>query len=427
MRFCKILIILIILSFFGGLIAYQQSLKMPKELTIATGSKLGGYYYFAKKYQPQFKEHGINLQIKTSAGSVEALQLLEKGEVDIAFVQGGTADKKYHKKFISLASVFYEPLWVFYNGDEQINYLNQLKGKKISIGKQGSGTRAMFEVILKENGIKEENLLALNNKEAIQALKEKTIDAYCIVVSPKSPLISELLQNKNIKLMSFQRKDAYKDKYNYINSLTLHEGVIDLEKNIPQQDIEMLSTTASLVTNVDLNSDLQRFIIKMIRPIHKDGAILEPKEYFPTANFVQIPISEHTKNYLEQGEPWLEKFLPFWLATLIDNLFIFLLPLIPLYIIYDKFLLPSYSLRVNHLVYVYNESLRTLELMIDTKQQNTKEIKEELLSIKKQVSRNCILYLIKTDTYYNLIIKTDKLLDSLKLCEDDWEQTLLDN
>lgn len=135
----KIFLILIPISIFMiYMIVNYIAPPMPKNISIATGAKDGMYYHYATIYKKLLKKDGIDLEIVPTAGSVEALKLLSDKKVTFAFMQGGTAKDLNSSNIESLASIYPEPLWVFYPKLNTLNSLSELNGKKIAIGKKGS-------------------------------------------------------------------------------------------------------------------------------------------------------------------------------------------------------------------------------------------------------------------------------------------------
>ncbi len=142
-----------------------------KEITIATGSKNGNYYKTALEYKKLLEKEEVKVNILTSAGSIENIELLKQNKADIVFLQNGTINNKEAKNAKSLASIYYEPLWVFYKNDGYpVDYIIQFISKKISIGKEGSGTRHLAQDILKDNGINETNSTILNYESVKQRM-----------------------------------------------------------------------------------------------------------------------------------------------------------------------------------------------------------------------------------------------------------------
>ena len=122
-----------IISVIGFFIAYQfVDPAPPRQLTIATGSTDGAYYAIGKEYSRMLKKYGITLHVKSTAGSVENLRLLEKadGNVHVAFMQGGIHTSGNEKDIIALGSLYYEPLWIFVQTEFKVEKLSDLKGDK---------------------------------------------------------------------------------------------------------------------------------------------------------------------------------------------------------------------------------------------------------------------------------------------------------
>ncbi len=391
----------------------------PKSFSIATGRSDGAYYHFAKEYQRLLKKEGITLKIVTTAGSIEALKLLDSSKVDVAFIQGGTA-KEYinHQNLSSLASIFYEPLWIFYSKKlKSISYLYDLKSKTISIGEVGSGTKALSQMLLKENGItkKNTNIKYLNSQKAINELKNGKLDALFMVVSPRSKSVKELLSSKDIELFSFKRALAYKQKFLFLTDLTLGEGIIDLTKNIPSNDKVLLATTCALVQNNNFNPELMKLLLKVAKKIHSKKTLFAESGFFPSSKFVQIPMNEDAEIYLLKGDSFLEKIFPFRVAVTINRLIIFIIPLITLLLPFFKGILPIYRWRIRYKIYRWygklNEIDKNIEFMdIKSIQKSIKDIKE----LQKEIKDQTDIPLSYMGEYYNLQLHIDLILKKLK-------------
>ncbi|KHD05728.1 hypothetical protein PN36_04975 [Candidatus Thiomargarita nelsonii] len=359
---CKVSIPIIIIILLTVIIAYQfVEPAPPKEASIATGRVGGGYHTFGLEYQKRLADEGFQLDIQPTAGSIEVLKRLKSGEVSLGLVQGGTANSVSGLQ--SLGSLFYEPLWVFHRKNLSLEYLFDLRGKRVAIGEEGSGTRPVAFQLLQNNQVTQDNttLLGLSSKEAAQQLIAGEIDAAFFVMSPSASLIPKLLHNPEIDLMSFKRDLAYSSRYPFLTSVKLGEGMIDLENNIPSEDKILLATTASLVAREDLDPNLvYLFLMKMIE-VHKTGGIFEKQGQFPSERFVEFPMNQDASYYLENGPSWLQRIFPFWLATTLDRLKIMLIPLLAVMFPLLKGAFPLYQFGIRFKIFRWYSKLYEIE------------------------------------------------------------------
>ncbi|MBE0492039.1 MAG: TAXI family TRAP transporter solute-binding subunit [Sulfurospirillum sp.] len=385
----------------------------PRTITIATGSTSGSYFSFANTYKKLLQKQRFELVIVPTAGSVEALQKLQNKEVDVAFIQGGTAQQSDKENLESLASIYFEPLWIFYNANLNFKYINELKGKKIAIGALGSGTRPLALDILHENHINENNshLLELSGKNAKESLLNGEIDAFFTVISPHSPMIQELLINPNIKLLNIKRANAYSKRFQYLTPLHLSEGVVNLEKNIPTQNITLLSTTATLVIQKDLHPDLIRLLLKSAKEIHAKTSIFQESENFPSDKYLQIPINQDAQHYLQKGDSFLEKIFPFWIASTIDRFIIMIIPLLTLLFPIIKGALPLYRWRIRSKIYKWYKILHEIDLKLDCLNANElKSIQTDLEKMAHDIQHDSKIPLSYMGEYYDLRVHADLIL-----------------
>ena len=294
------ILLLVIASFYLTSKFIEPSSK--KEITIATGSIDGEYYQTALKYKEILEKQKVKVNILTSNGSMENIQLLNDKKADIAFIQNGIDELKEQTHIKAIASIYYEPLWIFYKNDTyKMDYLIQLISKKISIGKEKSGTEDLALKILNDNGINKKNsqLLYNSTQEAKNLIIKGEIDAMFIVSSPNSNVIKELLENPDISLFSFKRAKAYSRKYSFLEATPIYEGTIDLYKNLPSQDINLLSTTANLIVRDDFSDELTRLILKEIKRIHNKKGLFETQNQFPNIDNLTIEINEDAQKAIK--------------------------------------------------------------------------------------------------------------------------------
>jgi len=337
----------------------------PTRLTIATGGPNGAYYAFGQRYREILARDGITLEVLETNGSLENIELLESPDarVDVAFVQGGTGGHARGNTIQSLASVYYEPLWIFAREAVALTRPSDIISRRMSIGPEGSGTRALILELTRDSGIDENELMIsdLVGQAAVDALRSGSLDVMMLVASPASYLVQELLRSDDVKLLSFVRMDAYTRRHRYLSKLTLPEGAIDLSGNLPPDDVALLAPTANLVAREDLHPALVDLLLEAANEVHGAGGLFEQPGAFPSPRFLVFPLSDEARRYFKSGPPFLRRTLPFWAATLIDRLALMLLPLIAIIIPLMRIMPPIYKWRVRRRVYKWYKELRKLE------------------------------------------------------------------
>lgn len=410
-----LIIIFVSICFYITFQFIQPSPK--KEITIATGSKTGEYYNTALKYKELLEKEKVTVNIIETNGSIENLELLNDKKVDIAFVQNGTI--KDDKNIEILSSIYFEPLWIFYNKNIQNpTYIKDFLDKKISIGSLKSGTENLALEILDINGINSNNtnLLNLNTNDSKEALKKGEIDAMFIVTSPDSTIIKELLLDENIYLFSFKRANAYSKKFTYINSITLYEGTVNLNNNLPNEDKNLLATTALLVTHTDFPDELIRIFLKKVKEVNSSKTLFSEENEFPNLLNIEKNINEEAQRYLSQGDTWLEKIFPYWIASNIDRLKILLIPFLTLLIPISKGLFPLYRWSIRSKIYRWYDELQSIDLSLEgLEKEELKKKLVELERLKKEIKEETKVPLSYMGEYYDLIMHIELIISKANI------------
>ena len=330
----------------------------PDRIVMATGEPDGAYARLADRYAAILARNGITLDLLPSAGSVENLELLQAATADIGFVQSGLAGQQVAEDVVALGSMYLEPLWLFLREGLSIEDIGDLKGRRIGIGAEGSGTRVVALTLLRANGIDKQTaeLSALPATEATAAFGRGELDAAFLVAAPESASVEQLTSTPGVTLYDFERTPAYARVYRFLSPVLLPEGVLNLDANIPERDIHTTAPTAMLAAQRDLHPALIDLLLVAAAEIHGGSSLLSEPGDFPTARFVDLPLSEEAARHLERGAPFLLRYLPFWAATLVDRLWVLLLPLIGLALPVFKLVPPAYRWRVRRrLLGVYDE------------------------------------------------------------------------
>ena len=369
-------VILICLAGLVGTYLLCVKAPPPSKIVIATGSQSGAYYKFGQRYAEELKKEGLTVELRETQGSGENLQLLQDAGsgVSVAIVQSGVADQKARDDLQALGSLYREPLWVFYRGDAPIERLSQLAGKRISVGPTGSGTYPIAVQLLAANGLPEAADAAAEKKTvlvqpekidaAAAALQKDELDAAFFVAAFKTDYIQRLLNDDKVRLLSFGQQEAYHRQYRFLSELTMPAGLVNLGQNLPSKDVALLAPTAMLVARKDLHPALVSLLLTVATRIHAQGDELSSPGEFPSASYTDIPIGKDADEFYKYGPPVLQRYLPFWLASLVDRLKIMVVPLIMLLLPLFRAAPPLVRWRTRRKIYLWYSALRDIDKKI---------------------------------------------------------------
>jgi TRAP-type uncharacterized transport system substrate-binding protein len=285
-----------------------------------------------KRYQRVLARHGLVVKLEPSAGAIESLGDLRnpKSGVNVALVPGGITTKQDSPELVSLGTVFYQPLWIFSRGHLPHGLL-QLRGGRISIGPEGSSSRALSLELLGRPGWidqKSTTLLGLAPAESAQALIRGDIDAAIFVDGWESPVVQRLLKTNGVSLESIPRADALVRIYPYLNKLVLPAGTIDPVEPQPPADVILIGPKSSLVVRNDLHAVIQYRLLESAVEIHSTPSMFRTADQFPAPESVDLPLSPYARDFYKTGSPFLLRHLPFWLAVLLEQPLVWVIPLL---------------------------------------------------------------------------------------------------
>jgi TRAP transporter TAXI family solute receptor len=351
----------------------------PHKIVIASGGKTGAYYRHAQRYADELRKEGLDVDVRETAGSVENLHLLRNTDsgVTLAIVQGGVASPDDAQKLVALGSLYREPLWVFHRGDKPVERLTQLGGKRIGVGPSGSGTHAVALQLLSANGITEANPTSNEAKSssersqtalarqdvasAAKSLQQGELDAAFFVAGYDADYIQRLLFDSQVKLMSFDRQEAYHRRFRFLAPVSLPMGIVDLGRNIPNRDCALIAPTATLVVRRDFHPALVPLLLMAATRIHGKGDELSSPGEFPSPSYCDLPVSEDARHFYKSGQPVLQRLLPFWGASLVDRAKVMLIPLVMLAMPLLRAAPPLLRWRTRRRIYRWYSDLRGID------------------------------------------------------------------
>lgn len=311
----------------------------PDTITITSGAEGSIFRTTAERYGKILARNGVKLEILPSEGALANLKRLSDPAftVDVGFVQGGLASGvDGSDELLSLGSILYEPVMVFYRGTQSLQRLSLLQGKRIAIGREGSGTHALALTLLKANGIEPKartTLLNLSGSAAVEALLKRKIDAAFLLGDSATPAnMRNLLHAPGIRIFDFTQADGYVRRFRYLSKLELPPGSLDLGKNLPVKPLTLIAPTVELVAREGLHPALSDLLIDAAREVHGRATLIQHAGEFPAPLEHEFRISDDAARYYKSGKGFLYRYLPFWLASLVDRAFVVLVPIIVLLI-----------------------------------------------------------------------------------------------
>ncbi len=369
----------------------------PHTIAIATGVDNSAYEDFAQRYKTILARHHIQVVMRPSEGSMQNLHGLTqaKADADVAFIQSGTSNDEVAERngLVSLGSLFVEPVWIFYReaalskvkpmtSDEAVTaktrkaaaltitamtQLGEMRGLSLNVGPKGSGGPRLAHQLLAANRV-DANELTLSNLEdtpAVMKLLDGSLDAVMFVSAPETQLVQMLLQTPGIKLFNFDQAEAYSRRFPFLSHVVLPRGIVALERDIPHEDVHLIAPTATLVTKASTHPAIIELLMQAATEVHGGPGWFRRAGEFPNDQYTEIPVSPVAERYYKSGTPFLERYLPFWLANVIDRMWVIIVPVIALLIPLSRILPPLYTWRVRSRVYRWYGQLREVESDVD--------------------------------------------------------------
>ena len=385
----------------------------PKKVVLATGVDQGAYAAFGKRYAELLKGYGIDVELRTTQGTAENLALLHDPEsgVDLAFVQGGVDETPVavgdSDALVSLGSLFYEPVWVFYREEsarrllnaDSVSALSQLRGWKLNIGAPGSGIHGLMSLMLDANHLAAPTVTLLEQPAAaaVAALLAGESDAIALASAPESAVVQTLLRTPGIRLLDLAQSEAYSRRFAFMRPLVLPRGLVDLGADLPAQDIHLVAPLATLVARKDMHPALIQLFVQAAQKIHGGAGWFQRKGDFPSPLNTDRPLAAEAKRFYQSGVPVLQRHLPFGVANLIDRMWPVVLSILAILLPLMRVLPPIYQMRIRRRVFRWYEQLRTIEASIGV--QPPKDPNDELDQLESRVSQVSVPLAYADDLY----------------------------
>lgn len=347
----------------------------PKRVVLATGPEQSAYDAFGQRYAQALAREGIELVLLRTQGSSDNLQMLRSGQADLGFVQGGTAvlGEEDQTSLLSLGSLFVEPLWLFYQeqavqqrtpGQSSLSHLRQMKGWRVNVGSDGSGVPQLFEHILSVNRLSGKDFKLSNFRQtpATVAFLNGHLDALVFASAPESPMVQMLLQTPGVRLLNFPQSEAYARRLGYLQPVVLPQGVVDLASNVPSHDVRLIAPTTSLVARADTHPAVVQLMTQAALALHSPASWFSRAREYPSLAHAELPLSPEAVRVVSGGGvPYLQRYLPFWLANLVERMWLAMGLILALALPLSRVVPPLYTLRIRSRVFRWYAQLRDIE------------------------------------------------------------------
>lgn len=379
-----------------ALIVYLVSLLHPlppRRIVLATGPVGSSYEYFGKRYKIALAKEGIEVDLKATNGGLDNLKLLRDPHsgVQAGFVEGGVATEEDSPALLSLGTLVYEPVWLFTHKPVTDRALFALRGKKVAVGPEGSDTRALVEELLKRSKL---NLgfyqsMSLEPEEAAAQLAQGKLDAALFMLGWGNPIIKKLVSEPGVYLANFSRADAYVALFPALYKKDFPAGVGDLETNRPPRDTTLLATKTSLIVKGDLHPALQYLLLEAATQIHSRANVFQKAGEFPAPEALEIGLSPDARHFYKSGRPFLQRYMPFWLAALVEQLIVLIIPVVGLMYPLGKGLTSLYGWGMQRKIYLIYGELYFLEAEMEKlgNRAPTKEILDRMEHLESRTNR----------------------------------------
>jgi len=370
----------------------------PKRVTLATGPAQSAYDEFGKRYQQALKRYGIQVVLLPSEGSRANLRLLKEGKADLAFVQGGSGDVNANEDsgIMSLGSLFVEPLWLFYREDAvkkapggAITSLTQLKDLRVNVGGRGSGSPGIMRRLLEANNMDmaQMKISRLNQTEATVAFLNGELDVIVFASAPESLMVQMLLQTPGVRLVDFAQSEAYSRRFPFLTPVVLPRGVVDLARDLPPQDVHLVATTTAMLSREQTHPALVQLFAQTAHDLHSPAGWFNKAGSFPNIEHTEYPIAPDAERTIRAGRPFLQRWLPFWLANLVERMWLVLGIIVAVVLPLSRIVPPLYQFRIRSRVFRWYAQLRDIEARLHARPDASESLAQELDALDERVGR----------------------------------------
>jgi hypothetical protein len=213
------------------------------------------------------------------------------------------------------------------------------------------------------------------------------LDAIVFASAPESLMVQMLLQTPGVKLMDFSQSEAYSRRFPYLTPVVLPRGVADLSGDLPPQDVRLVATTTNLLAREGTHPALLQLFAQAARDIHSPAGWFNRAGSFPNIEHSEYPVSREAERAYRVGQPFLQRWLPFWLANLVERMWLALGIILAVLLPLSRIVPPLYQFRIRSRVFRWYGQLRDIEQRLQAQPEERGELARELDHLDERVGR----------------------------------------
>lgn len=362
----------------------------PRTLTMAVGQPGGAYWAAAERYREALAREQITLVLQETAGAADNLARLRRGEADLAFVQGGALPAEPHAGIVTIGAVFHEAAWLFRRADLPLARIGDLRGQRIAVGAEGSGTRALALSLLAASGVgpEEASLLPLAGQAAAAALIAGEADAALFVAAIAGPAIVQLLRAENVVLVDFaERAEAYVAAFPFLSAVRLGAGTVSLADDLPGEAATLLAPAAQVAVREEIHAQIVALMMAVLSETHRGRQLFAPPGRFPNGLLVDLPLHPDAARWYRDGPSFMQRVAPFWVAVWLERMWVLVIPLLAVALPLLRIAPPLWRWQVERRVYRWYGRLRALEAELEADGADRARILRDLAALDGRLLR----------------------------------------
>ena len=308
----------------------------PRRFAIAAGIPGTGYDVFARQYARILARDGVDLEVHNYASAIEHFDVLRDATspVQAALTTFGFTQPSDAATLYSLGGISDTAIFLFYRNAEPITRFAQFRGKRLSIGMPRTALRTLMLDVLKATGALDDSirLSDLDYREAIDALIAGEIDVAMVATQIDDSLLQRALGAPGIQLMNVAQAEAIAKTVPGLKHVVLWRGLISLDRDIPDSDIDLLALRNRLLVRKDLHPALQYLLLEAMREVHGAPGPFNRLGEFPAEQPNDLPLSPTAQAFYRSGPTFWQRYTSFWLTSLLNQLVFFVIPVVAMLI-----------------------------------------------------------------------------------------------